>query len=63
MHRAFRADRSSGSELHEMQLFRVERTALANSLPKRFNRGDELRMFPRQAEIEARFVGHVRTYA
>src|SRR5688572_26691717 len=63
VHRTFRADRSSGSQLHEMQLFGIEWPTLAHSLAQRFNRCDVFGMLPRQAEIEARFVGHMHTIA
>ena len=63
VHSAFRAYRGSGSQLHEVQLFGIEWPTLADSLSQRFNRCDVLRMLPRQAEIEARFVGHMHTIA
>ena len=62
VHCAFRADPSSGGQLHEMQLFGIEWPTLTNSLSKRFNRCDVLRMLPRQAEVEARFVAHMHTH-
>jgi len=58
VHGTLRTDRSSGSQLHQMQLFGIEWPTLANSLSQRFNRCDVLRMLPRQVEVEARFVGH-----
>lgn len=62
VHCTFRADRSSGSQLHEMQLFGIEWPTLANSLSQRFNRCDVLRMLPRQAEVEPGFVAHTHTH-
>jgi len=63
VHRTFRADRSSGSQLHEMQLLGIEWPTLTNSLSKRFNRCDVFRVLSCQPEIEARFVGHMLTIA
>ena len=56
VHRTFRADRSSSSQLHEVQLFGIEWTTLTDSLSQRFHSCDVLRMLPRQVEVEARFI-------
>ena len=61
MHRAFGADRGSGSQLYEMERLGIERPTLTNCMPQRFHRCDELRMVLGQVDIETRFVVHVHT--